>query len=180
MSEHNILSVNGYMFGVESYSEEYLNIKCIPCTDRDRQYVKHYLDSIAYKAENVMFGGSVKTYSTEFDNTELYRSGIAFIKTTGLLDFKHKLYGLWPTHFSDDGMIDFTFDHISKYDFCPETCPYLSLTELRQAELKNITGINSIHKCMKYNERLYHLAALPKLYKCAQCYHEEIDISVLS
>lgn len=173
MSEHTILNINGY-------SEEYLNIKCIPCTDRDRQYVKRYLDSITHRAESIIYDRSDKVYSTEFDNTELYHDGFAFIKTTGLLDFKHKLYGLWPTHISDDGMIDFTFDHISKYDFCPETCPYLSLTELRQTELKNITGINSIHKCMKYNERLYHLAAHPKLYKCTQCYHEKIDISAIS
>lgn len=180
MSEHTILSINGYMFGVKSFSEDYLNIKCVPCTDQDLAYVKRYLDSITHRAENIIYDRSDKAYSTEFDNAELYHNMFAFIKTTGLLDFKHKLYGLWPTHISDDGMIDFTFDHISKYDFCPETCPYLSLTELRQAELKNITGINSIHKCMKYNERLYHLAAHPKLYKCAKCYHEEIDISVLS
>ena len=102
------------MFGVKSYNEEYLNIKCIPCTDRDRQYVKRYLDSIAYKAENVIFGGSDKTYSTEFNKTELYRGGVAFIKTTGLLDFKHKLYSLWPTHISDDDTVDFTFDYITK------------------------------------------------------------------
>lgn len=112
LSEYNILSVNGYMFEVKSYSEGY--IKCIPCTDPDLEYVKRFSDSITYKADNILFGSSNKVYSTEFNNNELYRSGLAFIKTTGLLDSKHKLYGLWPTYIHDNGMIEFTFDHINE------------------------------------------------------------------
>ena len=92
LSEYNLLSVNDYMFEVKSYSEGH--IQCLPCNDRDLEYVKRYSNSIAYKAENILFGRSDKVYSTEFNNTELYRSGLAFIKTTGLLDSKHKLYGL--------------------------------------------------------------------------------------
>lgn len=114
MSKHNILNINGYMFGVKSFSEDYLNIKCVPYTDQDLAYVKRYLDSITHRAENIIYDRSDKAYSTEFDNTELYHNGAAFIKTTGLLDSKHKLYGLWPTHISDDDMVNFTFDHISK------------------------------------------------------------------
>ena len=113
---HNVLDVNGYMFEVKSYNEGY--IKCMSCTDRDQEYVRRYLDSIIYKADNVLYGKSHKVYSTEFDNTELYPSGHLntplFIKTTGLLDSKHKLYGLWPTCINDDGTIEFTFDHILK------------------------------------------------------------------
>lgn len=169
--EYNLLNVNNYMFEVKSYSEGY--IRCTPCTDLDLEYIKRYLDSIAYKANNIIFDESNKVYSTEFDNNELYRTGIAFIKTTGLLDSKHKLYGLWPTYINDDSMIDFTFDHILKYEFCPQDCYYLSLTEKRQRELKNLTGMDSHHFCKKYGDRLYHLEAHPNLYKCKECLKNE-------
>ena len=108
---YNILDVNGYKFTVEFYNNGY--IRCIPCTDQDREYVKLFLDSISHRAESVLYGVSNKVYSTEFDNCELYHKGIVSIKTTGLLDTKCKLYGLWPTCIIDYGMVEFTFDHTS-------------------------------------------------------------------
>ena len=57
-------------------------------------------------------------------------------------------------------------------NFCPEDCPYLSLTEKRQRELKNLTGIDSHHFCKKYNVRLYHLSEHPNLHMCEQCYND--------
>ena len=172
MNNYNILDVNGYMFEVKSFCEDYLSIECVPCTDRDLDYIKRYVDSMTHKAKNILFNKSDKTYPNEFDNTELYHNGFAFIKTIGLLDFKHKLYGLWPTYISDDGIIEFTFDHLQKDEFCPRDCTYLSLTEKRQRELKNLTGMDSHHFCKKYGDRLYHLEAHPDLHKCEMCLKE--------
>ena len=59
-------------------------------------------------------------------------------------------------------------------EYCPQDCCYLSLTEKRQNELKNITGMNSHHFCKKYNVRLYHLLAHPNLYRCEQCLNGNI------
>lgn len=56
--------------------------------------------------------------------------------------------------------------------FCPKDCPCLSLTEKRQKELKNLTGMDSHHFCKKYGDRLYHLDAHPNLYKCEACLKE--------
>lgn len=58
-------------------------------------------------------------------------------------------------------------------EYCPQDCCYLSLTEKRQDELKNITGMTSHHFCKKYNVRLYHLSAHPFLYKCKECLKDE-------
>lgn len=58
--------------------------------------------------------------------------------------------------------------------FCPRDCKYLSLTEKRQRELKNITGIDSVHLCNKYNIRLFHLSREPDLYRCGECIKNEI------
>lgn len=57
--------------------------------------------------------------------------------------------------------------------YCPRDCKYLNVTENRQRELKNITGMHTKHKCLKYNQWLYHLLAHPNLYKCYECYKEE-------
>ena len=58
-------------------------------------------------------------------------------------------------------------------EYCPRDCRYLNITEKRQDELKNLTGVNTHHKCMKYNVRLYHMLAHPDLYKCEECFKEE-------
>lgn len=63
-------------------------------------------------------------------------------------------------------------------EYCPRDCKYLSLTEKRQRELKNLTGMDSHHFCKKYNVRLYHMLAHPDLYKCSECYRDMNYIDV--
>lgn len=55
-------------------------------------------------------------------------------------------------------------------DVCPAECPYLNLTEKRQHELKNITGMFSHHFCMKFNEILKHFPNKePDITRCEEC-----------
>lgn len=59
-------------------------------------------------------------------------------------------------------------------DLCPKDCKYLNVTEKRQNELMNLTGMHTKHKCLKYNQQLYHMLAYPDLYKCEECYKDSI------
>lgn len=60
-------------------------------------------------------------------------------------------------------------------EYCSQDCVYLSLTEDRQRELKNLTGMTTHHFCNKYKVRLYHLLAHPNLYKCEQCFNNIVE-----
>jgi hypothetical protein len=53
-------------------------------------------------------------------------------------------------------------------EFCPRDCKYLNLTEEKQ----NMLAEPVLHKCLKYNVRLYHMLAHPELYKCEECLKE--------
>ena len=57
-------------------------------------------------------------------------------------------------------------------EFCLMTCEHLNITEWDQSELKKTTGVLIPHECLKYDTRLYHRAAHPKLFKCDKCYQE--------
>lgn len=57
-------------------------------------------------------------------------------------------------------------------DSCPMTCKYLNITEWGQSELKKTTGETIPHWCLKYDTKLYHLSAHPRLFKCEECYQE--------
>ena len=53
-------------------------------------------------------------------------------------------------------------------DFCPRDCKYLNYTEQEQ----NMLNEPVVHKCLKYDVRLFHLMAQPDLYRCEQCFKE--------
>jgi hypothetical protein len=53
--------------------------------------------------------------------------------------------------------------------FCPADCEHLSITEYQQ-NMRKKDGIHENHWCNKYDCRLHHLSAHPRLYKCKQCF----------
>lgn len=57
-------------------------------------------------------------------------------------------------------------------EYCPTDCEYLSLKESEQASLTKKLGFIPPHICNKYDQKLYHLLAHPKLYKCKECLKE--------
>lgn len=57
-------------------------------------------------------------------------------------------------------------------EFCPMICEHLNITEQDQSELKKNTGKTTPHWCLKYDIKLYHLLAHPRIFKCNQCYQE--------
>ena len=58
-------------------------------------------------------------------------------------------------------------------DLCPRDCKYLSHTEHDQ----NTSDQSVLHKCLKYDIRLFRLLAHPDLYKCDQCFKENEDVN---
>lgn len=57
------------------------------------------------------------------------------------------------------------------YQYCPQDCKYLNVSEEAQQKLKRE---KVQHKCLKYDVRLYHMLAHPKLYKCGECINDEV------
>lgn len=59
--------------------------------------------------------------------------------------------------------------------FCPRNCKYLNITEEQQQAIKGaIDWIYKEHRCRKYNVRVFHLSQHPDLYRCAECYKENV------
>lgn len=53
-------------------------------------------------------------------------------------------------------------------ELCPKDCEYINYTEHEQDMLDHPV----LHKCLKYNVRLFHFLAHPDLYRCEQCFKE--------
>jgi hypothetical protein len=57
-------------------------------------------------------------------------------------------------------------------EYCPIDCEHLSLKESEQVSLTKKLGFIPPHVCNKYEQKLYHFLAHPKLYKCEECLKE--------
>jgi hypothetical protein len=58
--------------------------------------------------------------------------------------------------------------------FCPRNCEHLSLKESEQVNLTKKLGFTPPHICNKYKMRVFHLSQHPALYRCAECYKENV------
>lgn len=58
-------------------------------------------------------------------------------------------------------------------------CKYISCTEREQHDIKDLSGINPMHICLKYNKRVLHKVGAARsrnhsscLYPCEECIKE--------
>lgn len=117
--EYKTLYVNGYTYDILSEVTRQSNsLICKPTNSESLNYAYRFLDSIISKANYAIYPESVAKkwdkFCEEFNNKKLYRTGLAFIKTTGRLEDGSAVIGLWPSYIKDDNTIHFEYDNVKK------------------------------------------------------------------
>ena len=77
-------------------------------------------------------------------------------------------------------MTEFNYNsRFNKIKYCPENCPLMNHNESGQELMYKLTGMKVKHKCLLFNEQLYHLGQHPKIHKCKQCLDETTNIKTI-
>lgn len=58
--------------------------------------------------------------------------------------------------------------------FCPMNCKWLNCSEAEQIRIHEDSKQMVKHICLKYEIQLLHLEAHPNLYRCTECYKENV------